>query len=619
MDIYQIKQPADIKKLDIDELEELAKDIRKFLIESIAKTGGHLSSNLGVVELTLAIHRIFESPKDKILFDVGHQCYTHKILTGRIDGFKTLRQYKGMSGFQKCKESEHDVWEAGHSSTSLSAALGMAVARDLHGDDYAIVPIIGDGALSSGMSMEALNQIGSEKRNMVIIFNDNHMSISKNVGAMDLAFTKLRASKSYNTLKSDVSDVLSQTKTGKNILEGMRHVKNALKENVVDTSIFGEFNLDYIGPVNGHDIDLLMKVLRIAKQHKGPIVVHVLTKKGKGYPFAENDTDGKWHGVTPFDPKSGMTLSKLPAQHASWSTIISESVYQLAKKDERILALTPAMISGSKLQPFFEKFKDRSFDCGIAEEHTVTFAASLAHSGMRPFVSIYSSFMQRAYDQISHDVARMDLPVVFGIDRCGLVGEDGETHHGVFDIAMLRPLPNMILSQPKDAMEAQQLMKTAFHQHHPFAIRYPRGSAPFQLCESLDLIKIGTWTMVTVGDHPTCIVIAYGSDVDKIIAKAKVNNLSMIVVNARFFKPLDEVMLIELAQKKLPIAVYETDMLCGGLSSAILEFYNDQNIVCLIKRIGIHDHFVEQGSLPQLRKVEHIDIPRLFEWVVSKI
>lgn len=618
MDIYQIKQPADIKDLHMDELEELAKDIRKFLIESIAKTGGHLSSNLGVVELTLAIHRIFDSPKDKIIFDVGHQCYTHKILTGRIDGFKTLRQYKGMSGFQKCKESEHDVWEAGHSSTSLSAALGMAVARDLHGDDYAIVPVIGDGALSSGMSMEALNQIGSEKRNMVIVFNDNHMSISKNVGAMDLAFTKLRASKSYNTLKSDVSDVLSQTKTGKNILEGMRHVKNALKENVVDTSIFGEFNLDYIGPVNGHDIDLLMKVFKIAKQHKGPIVVHVLTKKGKGYPFAENDTDGKWHGVTPFDPKSGMTLSKLPAKHASWSTIISESVYQLAKKDERILALTPAMISGSKLQPFFEKFKDRAFDCGIAEEHTVTFAAALAHSGMRPFVAIYSSFMQRAYDQISHDVARMDLPVVFGIDRCGLVGEDGETHHGVFDIAMLRPLPNMILSQPKDAMEAQQLIQTAFHQDHPFAIRYPRGSAPFQLSTTLESIKVGTWTMVTVGNHPTCIVIAYGSDVDKIIAKAKVNELSMIVVNARFFKPMDEDMLKELALKKLPIAVYETDMLCGGLSSAILEFYNDHNIVCPIKRIGIQDHFVEQGSLPQLRKVEHIDIPRLFEWVVSQ-
>lgn len=618
MDIYQIKQPSDIKNLSVHELEELAKDIRAFLIESVAKSGGHLSSNLGVVELTLALHRTFDSPNDKILFDVGHQCYTHKILTGRIDGFKTLRQYKGMSGFQKCKESEHDVWEAGHSSTSLSAALGMAVARDLHQENYAVVPVIGDGALSSGMSMEALNQIGSEKRNMVIIFNDNHMSISKNVGAMDLAFTKLRASKPYNTLKSDVSDVLSQTKTGKNILEGMRHVKNALKENVVDTSIFGEFNLDYIGPVNGHDIELLLKVLKIAKQHKGPIVVHVLTKKGKGYPFAENDTDGKWHGVTPFDPKSGAMLSKLPSQHASWSTIISESVYQLAKSDQRILALTPAMISGSKLQPFFEKFPNRAFDCGIAEEHTVTFAASLAHSGLRPFVSIYSSFMQRAYDQISHDVARMDLPVVFGIDRCGLVGEDGETHHGVFDITMLRPLPNMILSQPKDALEAQQLVKTAFSQNHPFAIRYPRGNAPFQLCKSLDLIKIGTWTTFCIGDQPSCIVIAYGSDVDKIVTKAKVNDISMIVVNARFFKPLDEMKLLELSQMKLPIAVYETDMLCGGLSSAILEFYNDHDICIPIKRIGIHDHFVEQGSLPQLRKVEHIDIPTLFDWVVSQ-
>lgn len=612
MNLYDIKSPADIQQLSVSQLNELAADIRSFLIESIAKTGGHLSSNLGVVELTLALHYVFRSPQDKLIFDVGHQSYVHKILTGRLADFSSLRQYQGISGFQKRRESEHDVWEAGHSSTSLSAALGMAIARDLHHEDYQIAAIIGDGALSSGMSMEALNQIGSENRDMVIIFNDNHMSISKNVGAMDEAFTRLRASKPYNTFKSDLSDMLSQSKAGTQILQGMRNIKNTLKENVVDNSIFGEFNLDYIGPVDGHDLKLMIKVLQIAKRHKGPIVVHVITKKGKGYAFAEQDREGKWHGVSQFDPKTGKSLAKMPAHHACWSEIIAESLVAMARKDERIVALTPAMISGSKLSKFFELFPQRAFDCGIAEEHSVTLAAALAMSGMRPFLSIYSSFMQRAYDQIQQDVARMDLPVVFGIDRCGLVGEDGPTHHGVFDIAMLRTMPNLILSQPKDAMEAQQLLKTAFMQNHPFAIRYPRGSAPFTPAEDVETITIGSWTAAQIGARPDCIVIAYGSDVDKIAAKAETNDLSLIVVNARFFKPLDEGMLIELASRKLPMILYETDILAGGLSSAILEFYNDRKINVGLRRIGLGDHFVEHGSLPQLRKVEHIDLNSLF-------
>lgn len=614
MNIYDIKGPESIKGLSLSQLENLAEDIRDFLIESIAKTGGHLSSNLGVVELTLALHYVFHSPEDKFIFDVGHQSYVHKILTGRASGFKTLRQYKGLSGFQKRHESAHDVWEAGHSSTSLSAALGMAVARDLNHEHYNVIPVIGDGAMSSGMAMEALNQIGAENRNMVIIFNDNNMSISKNVGAMDDAFTKLRASKPYNTLKDDISGALSQTKVGKNVLGSLRQVKNIVKENVVDTSIFGDFNLDYIGPVDGHDLKMLIKVLKIAQKHKGPIVVHVITKKGKGYSYAENDVEGLWHGVSQFDPKTGQSLAKTPAGHASWSQIISESLLQCAKTNEDIVAITPAMISGSKLRKFFDTFPERSFDCGIAEEHAVTFAAALAASGKRPFVSIYASFMQRAYDQIHHDVARMDLPVVFGIDRCGLVGEDGETHHGVFDIAMLRPFPNMILSQPKDAYEAQALMVTAFAQNkHPFALRYPRGAAPFHLEKEIAPLPIGSWTRFAVGEKPCCIVITYGSDVDKVISKAKVNNISLIVINARFFKPMDETMLLEAAALKLPVIVYETDMLIGGLSSAILEFYNDNNISTPIQRIGLHDHFVEQGSLPQLRKVERIDMNTLFE------
>lgn len=619
MHIYDIKGPESIKQCSMEQLDQLAKEIRDFLVESISKTGGHLSSNLGVVELTLALHYVFDSPTDKMIFDVGHQSYVHKIITGRLSDFKTLRQYKGLSGFQKRKESEHDCWEAGHSSTSLSSALGMAVARDLNHEEYSVIPVIGDGALSSGMAMEALNQIGCQNRNMVIIFNDNNMSISKNVGAMDEAFTKLRASKSYNTIKGDISDALSMTKVGKNVLASMRSMKNRVKENVVDTSIFGDFNLDYIGPVDGHNIKMLIKVLKIAQKHKGPIVVHVITKKGKGYSFAENDREGVWHGVSQFDPKSGESLAKTPAGHASWSQIMSDSLMQCAAKDERILAITPAMISGSKLGKFFDRYPERSFDCGIAEEHAVTFAAALAASGKRPFVSIYSSFMQRAYDQINHDVARMNLPVVFGIDRCGLVGEDGETHHGVFDIAMLRPFPNMILSQPKDAYEAQQLIATAFAQNqHPFAIRYPRGTAPFHLEKEIQPVAIGSWTRFDTDKEPRCIVISYGSDVDKIISKAQVNMLPLCIINARFFKPLDTVMLDALCAMDKPIIVYETDMLIGGLSSAILEYYNDQGKSVSLMRIGLSDHFVEQGSLPQLRKVEHIDMNTLFE-EISKL
>lgn len=618
MNIFDIKGPEDIKSLDETELTLMAEDIRQFLISSIAKTGGHLSSNLGIVELTLALHYVFDSPQDKIFFDVGHQSYVHKILTGRVNEFASLRQYKGIAGFQKRVESTHDVWEAGHSSTSLSAALGMAVARDLNHEGYQVIPIIGDAALTSGMAMEALNQIGSEGRKMVIVFNDNNMSISQNVGAMDEAFTRLRTSKPYNTIKTDLKEVLSINKVGKSLLEGMRNIKNAVKENVVDTSIFGEFKLDYIGPVDGHDLHDLIRVFKQVKNHEGPIVVHVITKKGKGYPFAEEDRSGKWHGVSQFDPVTGKSLAMLPAGHLSWSEVISNTLVRLAADNEDIVAITPAMIGGSKLQNFFDAYPKRSFDCGIAEEHAMTFAASLALNGKRPFLSIYSSFLQRAYDQISHDVARMHLPVVNGIDRAGLVGEDGETHHGVFDIAMLRPLPNMVIAQPKDSNEAQLMLALAFHQDSPFAIRYPRGNVPFTPI-NLDAcdMKIGTWTIWESEEPSKVIVISYGPDVDRIIAKAKVNNKHITIVNARFFKPIDEEMLVTLIQRKLPIIIYETDMLCGGLSDAILSYCNDNQITKQFIRIGLEDHFVEHGSLPQLRKAEHIDTNSLFE-VISQ-
>ena len=618
MNIYDIKGPNDIKTCSIAELDDLCAQIRSFLIESVAKTGGHLSSNLGIVELTVAMHYVFHTPQDKFLFDVGHQSYVHKILTGRVSRFPTLRQYKGLAGFQKRCESEHDAWEAGHSSTSLSGALGMAIARDLKQEDYAVVPVIGDGALSGGMAMEALNQIGALSPKMVIIFNDNNMSISKNVGAMDEAFTRLRTSRPYNNLKEDLKGALSNTKAGSAVLKSMRSMKNAVKANVVDTSIFGDFNLDYIGPVDGHDLRTLIKVLEIAKKHDGPIVVHVITKKGKGYSYAEEDKEGKWHGVSQFDPQSGQTLAKIPAGHLSWSEVISRTLVDLAGKDERIVGITPAMIGGSKLQNFFDAYPDRAFDCGIAEEHAMTFAAGLATAGIHPFVSVYSSFLQRAYDQINHDVARMDLPVVIGIDRCGLVGEDGETHHGVFDIAMLRSIPNMILSQPKDSQEAQNLMYTAFHQQHPFAIRYPRGNTPYHALSSYQEIEIGSWTSWETENYEV-IIITYGSDVDRIISKVKVNQLPVRVVNARFFKPIDSLMLEELCAHHLPVIIYEGDMMAGGLSSAILEYANDHQLDTDFIRLGIDDHYVTHGSLPQLRKLEHLDMNCLCELISELI
>ena len=613
MKIGDIKCPQDIKQLSIKELDELAEEIRSFLVTSISKTGGHLSSNLGIVELTLALHYVFNSPMDKIFFDVGHQCYVHKILTGRADLFPKLRQYEGLSGFQKRKESEHDVWEAGHSSTSLSAALGFAIARDLSKENYQIIPVIGDGAMASGMSFEALNEIGSEKRKMMIIFNDNNMSISGNVGAFSQACTHLRASKGYNTLKKDISSKLSTSKLGDKILGTMKDVKNSIKHTVVNGSIFTELGLDYIGPINGHDIEEMIRIFSSVKDHEGPIVVHVMTKKGKGYKYAENDLEGNWHGVSKFNIATGKPMSTLPVNHLDWSSVLSETLIRLAQKDKNIVALTPAMSKGSKLDKFSRIFPDRFFDCGIAEEHAITFAGALALNNIKPFISVYSSFLQRAYDQMNHDLGRMDIPVVIGVDRSGLVGDDGETHHGVFDISMLYSIPNLIMTMPKDAYEAQDLMFTAFKQQkHPFIIRIPRGSCEYSTKEFEEL-KIGSWTKHQIMDESKAIVISYGNDVDKIIQKATINKLPITVVNARFIKPMDYDMLDTILSSKQKVIVYETDMLHGGLSSAILEYNNDHGFMKQIKRIGIKDHYVPQGSIPQLRKREEIDLFTLFE------
>lgn len=611
MRVSDIQSPKDIKSMSEEQLEELAEDIRAFLIESISRTGGHLSSNLGIVELTLALHKVFDSPKDKIIFDVGHQCYVHKILTGRAKQFHTLRQYQGLSGFQKREESEHDFWEAGHSSTSLSAALGMAIARDLKKEDYEIIPVIGDGALTGGMALEALNDIGSKQKKVIIVFNDNNMSISRNHSAMEKRITTLRTSPFYRTLKKDVKRNLDN-KVGAGVLTSLSHMKDTIKSEIIDAPLFKEFNLDYIGPIDGHNIPSLVAAFTMAKEVDGPIVVHVTTTKGKGYKYAQEDKMGAWHGVAPFNIETGQSLFRLPKNELTWSAIISNTLIDLAAKNPDIVAITPAMATGSKLIEFSNLYPDRFFDAQIAEQHAMTMAAGMAQAGLQPFISVYSSFLQRAYDQLSHDVARMNLPVVIGVDRAGLVGDDGDTHQGIYDIAFMRSIPNLIIAQPKDAKEAQNLLYTAFKLKKPFALRYPKGNIPYKKNEEYELIEPGTWTYTDVLE-PKQIVISYGPDVDRIIKKAKENQVGLRVVNARYIKPLDKNMLRELFESGLPITVFETDISNGGLSSAILEEMNASNENEHIDVIGIHDKFVPHGSIRKLRELEGINIEALFE------
>lgn len=592
------------------ELQDLSDQIRQFILNSVSSTGGHLSSNLGTVELTVALHKVFHSPKDKILFDVGHQSYTHKILTGRKDRFYSLRQKDGLSGFQRRSESEHDPWEAGHSSTSISAALGMAAARDLLGQDFEIVSVIGDGAITGGMALEALNDLGAQQRKVIIIFNDNKMSISKNHGGMETAITHLRTSELYRNTKKEVNSSKSANPINKTIHKFLHAGRTYLKNQFIDAPLFSQFNLDYIGPVDGHNMDELIPVLETARDHDGPIVVHVVTKKGKGYPLAEKDTIGAWHGVGPFDLATGRPKALHTAKEISWSEIISNTLIDLAAADKTITAITPAMANGSRLLKFQSIFPDRFFDCGIAEQHALTLAAGMAVGGLHPFVSVYSTFLQRAYDQISHDVCRMNLPVVVGVDRAGLVGDDGDTHQGIYDIGYLRSIPNTIICQPKDSREAQDLLYTGFKIKKPFFIRYPKGNEVYQPVDEYQEIPIGSWTKTAIG-KPEQVVITYGPDVKRIIKKARTNNMNLLVVNARFFKPIDLGMLREIRDMNLPVTIYETDNVSGGLSDAILEGLNV--IEPQVDVMAIQDKFVEHGSIHALRKLENISTEDLFE------
>ena len=604
MDLLSIKNPSFLKGLTNNELEKLSKQIRQFLIEKLSVTGGHIGPNLGVVELTIALHRCFESPKDKLLWDVGHQSYVHKILTGRAGEFDTLRQFKGLCGFPKRQESEHDVWETGHSSTSLSAAMGMAIARDLKKEKSYIVPVIGDGALTGGMALEALNHIGHEKKNMIVVLNDNEMSIAPNVGAVHNILGRLRTAGKYQWAKDELEVLLKRIPAVGGVLAATaERIKDSLKYMLVSGMFFEELGFTYLGPVDGHNFEALFEQLNNAKKTEGPVLLHVITKKGKGYYPAESDTTGTWHGTGPYKMDTGAFVKPVNAPPA-WSSLVSETVRKLARKDERIVAITPAMPVGSKLEGFASEFPDRMYDVGIAEQHAATVAAGLATQKMKPFLAIYSTFLQRAYDQVVHDICRQNLNVFLGIDRAGLVGADGETHQGVFDIAFLRHLPNIVLMMPKDENEGQHMVYTALqYDDGPIALRFPRGNGiGVPMDENLRQIPIGTWEVLKEGTD--AVILTFGTTIPMAMEAANLlekQGISVKVVNARFLKPLDDQMLTKLLADNLPILTIEEAVLQGGFGSAVLEFAHEHGYYhSVIDRMGIPDQFIEHGDVKSL-------------------
>ncbi len=608
MDLTEITHPSAIQSMTHEELAQVAQDIRRFLIEQLSVTGGHIGPNLGVVELTLMLHKLFDSPNDKFIWDVGHQAYVHKILTGRADQFDTIRQYKGMSGFPKRSESEHDVWETGHSSTSLSAAMGMAAARDILGEPHHIIPIIGDGALTGGMALEALNHIGHEQTNMIVILNDNEMSIAPNVGAMHAMLGKLRTAGKYKTAKDELEYILKKVPAiGGTLASAAEKVKDSLKYMLVSGVFFEELGFTYLGPVDGHDFVDLERTLTYAKKVEGPVLVHVITKKGKGYQPAENDKIGTWHGTGPYKIETG-DFVKAPVKGPAWSALIADTVERIAAVDQRVVAITPAMPVGSKLEKFAKRFPNRFYDVGIAEQHAATMAGGLAAVGMKPFLAIYSTFLQRAYDQVLHDITRQKLNVFIGIDRAGLVGADGETHHGVFDIAFLRHLPNLVIMHPKDENEGQHMVKTALdYDDGPIALRYPRGNGSgVPMDEELHTIPIGTWDVLEKGTDVT--ILTFGTMIPVALEASRLafeaRGLSVEVVNARFIKPMDEHMLAAIRDDGKIVITLEEGVVAGGFGSGVQEWYIDRaetsSDVPPMKSLGIPDEYIEHGSVDQL-------------------
>ena len=608
----RINGPEDVKKLRGEELSQLAEEIRTFLIEKISMTGGHLASNLGVVELTIALFRAFSLPEDKIVWDVGHQSYTHKILSGRKDGFDALRQYGGMSGFPKRAESSCDAFDTGHSSTSISAGLGIAQGRDLMRENYKVVSVIGDGALTGGMAYEALNNAGRMKTNFIIVLNDNNMSISENVGGMSTYLSNLRADEGYNLLKKAVSDSLSNIPlVGDRMVNTLLRTKNSIKQFLIPGMLFENMGLTYLGPVDGHDIRKLERIFREAQKIDRAVLIHVITRKGKGYAPAEKNP-AAFHGVGPFCIETGEL--KKSSENPSYTEVFSRELCRLAAKDERIVALTAAMPDGTGLSRFARRFPKRFFDVGIAEQHAVTSAAGMAAAGLRPVVAVYSSFLQRAYDQIVHDVCLQNLPVVFCIDRAGLVGSDGETHQGIFDLTYLSSIPSMTVMAPKNMWELRDMMRFALSLGSPAAIRYPRGEAYRGLRDHRAAVEYGRSEMLY--EEKDLALVAFGSMVscaEHIRAKVRKEGKACTLVNGRFVKPIDYGMLDRLAQDHSVIVTLEENVLRGGAGEEITAYIHSHYPEIRVVNIGLPDTYVEHGNVSVLRKALGIDSDSIIE------
>lgn len=606
MVLEKINQPNDIKSLTDEELKILASEIREFLIEKISVTGGHLASNLGVVELTMALHLALDLPKDKIIWDVGHQSYTHKLLTGRREGFDGLRKYGGMSGFPKRKESECDCFDTGHSSTSISAGLGYALAREITGEDYKVVSVIGDGALTGGMAFEALNNAARLKSNFIIILNDNNMSISENVGGLSSYLAGFRTADAYLDLKLNVLNSLNKMPYGDKMVSKIRKTKSGIKQLLIPGMFFEEMGIVYLGPVDGGDLHGIVKLLREASHIDGPVLIHVMTHKGAGYAPAERHP-ARFHGTEPFDIETG--LPKNPRVKANYTDIFSTVMRKLGDRDEKVVAVTAAMTDGTGLKRFHNMFPERFFDVGIAEQHAVTFAAGLAAAGLKPIFAVYSSFLQRAYDQILHDVCIQNLPVVFAIDRAGLVGSDGETHQGIFDISYLSSIPNMTIMAPKNKWELSDMIKYAVNFGAPTAVRYPRGEAYDGLKEYRAPISIGKCEWIY--RETEIALFALGSMVKTAVAvrdALKAKGYSCSLINARFAKPLDEDALRYIIEHHKLIVTMEENVISGGFGEHVTEFYNNENGKDIrIVNIAIPDEYVEHGNVELLRKEVGLD------------
>ena len=608
MDIKKIKNPTFLKKLKIKDLEQLSQDIRKYIIDSVSITGGHLSSNLGIVDLTIAIHKVFDTPKDKIIFDVSHQCYTHKILTGRANDFDKLRKLNGLSGFQKREESAHDAYEAGHSSTSLSAALGMALARDLKHKKNNVIAVIGDGSMGNGLAYEALNHIGSTKTKLIIILNDNEMSISKNVGALHNNLDKIRANNNYNHAKDKTKNILNHIPLiGSKISNGLKYFKSSIKKIYLkDGYLFEELGIKYYGPINGHDYKEMLAYLEMAKKEEEPVLIHVITEKGKGYKPCEGDSLGLWHGVGPFEVETGNFI-KTKGNKVTWSEVISNHLIELTKKNKELMVITPAMAGGSKLLKYKELYPNNFIDAGIAEEHALVLANGMALEGLIPVVSIYSTFLQRGYDQVLHDIARMNSHVIIGIDRAGIVGEDGETHQGIYDLTFLLPIPNLIISTPKDSTEAGNLLYTAMLSKRPFAIRYSKDELDYSK-EKYKIIPIGSWETITKGKDN--VLITYGSLLDK-AKQIKENlhkcNIDLSIVNARYQKPIDTKLFNSLLKEYQNIFIYEETTYINSLGSYLVNYSNEKKYKGNITIFSIPDEYIQQGKKEEVLQLLGLD------------